>query len=105
MISLIMLRFRVVALVFSTFSTNGLGKAPSPPPWVTLNTSVSFRAIICAVDLGIVVGRFSGKVISGALRKVTKKLVPSLLWFLKGSVGEDFFELGNCAQKNWYFKT
>ena len=80
-----MLRLRVVALVFSTFSTNGLGKAPSPPPWVTLNTSVSLRAIICAVDLGIVVGRFSGKVINGALRKVTKKLVPSLFWFLKGS--------------------
>ena len=80
-----MLRFRVVALVFSIFSTNGLGNAPSPPPWVTLKTSVSFMAIICAVDFGIVVGRFSGKAIGGALRKVTKKLAPSLLWFLKGS--------------------
>lgn len=61
-------------MVFSVLSTNGLGNAPSPPPWVTLKTSASFRAIIWAVDFGIVVGNFNVEAMGAASRRLLENL-------------------------------
>ena len=71
--------FRVVAFVFSFDSKKGLGNAPSPPPCVTLKTSAPLEKITCAVDLGMVSGSWRGKGDNAVGRKVTRKLVPSLV--------------------------
>ncbi len=85
---------RVVVFTFSFDSTNGLGNAPSPPPWVTLKTSEPPAEITSAVDFGIVAGNGKGNLVSEFGSKVTKKLVPSVGCPLNGSESIIFLSCG-----------
>ena len=94
--------FRVVAFAFSVDSRNGLGNAPSPPPWVTLKTSAPLAATIFAVDLGMISGSSKGNLGKALGSIVTVKLALSFCWLLKGSCSMMSFKLWNCAYENGY---